>query len=328
MGVQGLSVRGYGVRGRSSSNVGVRGDSTDSNGVFATSTNGTGLFATSTNGIAIQASAPSYLGVYAAASTYGLYGTTSAGYGGVGVGSIGFYGSGTNVGLYGVTSTGNGVIASAGAGRGVYSTSTSNRAFEGHVQSGAAGLYVTNANGNAADITGSYIGLVARSNTFPLLLTDASGNDLFYVDGAGNLFYHGTLNHFASPASASTTQSAPPSKVQESGTGRLVFGQANIALSASFARSIDMRYGYQVIITPGADTRGLFVVSKTPYAFAVREMQNGRGNLNFDYVVYATTSGQSAVAASQNSGPRAMPIVPAPAPAVAEPKAPRIPQRP
>lgn len=299
MGIQGTSVRGYGARGKSTSGIGMRGDSTSGAGVEGTSGSSYAVFGQST----------SYLGVYGVGPTYGLYGSATTGYGVVGVSSnTGVYGSGTTYGAYGITSTGKGVFGTSGSGQAVYASSSTGRAFEGHTASGL-GLYVTNASGNGGDIAGSYVGVVARSNTFPLVVTNASGTNLFYVDGAGNVYYHGTLNHFASingaPTVTAYAQSTAPA-VEETGTARLVFGQATVPLSANFARSVDPRRGYQVFLTPGGETRGLYVLAKYAGGFMVREMGGGRGTLAFDYHVYASSAPTAAAAVQSVAAPQAL----------------------
>ncbi|MHB8241195.1 MAG: hypothetical protein ACYDHN_04310 [Solirubrobacteraceae bacterium] len=65
------------------------------------------------------------------------------------------------------------------------------------VSSGSQPLTVINEGGNATDVRGSYIGLLGRSAEYPLVLTNPNGtNNLMYVDGAGNIYYHGSLIKF------------------------------------------------------------------------------------------------------------------------------------
>lgn len=311
-GVFGTSVRGTGVSGASTGGYGVSGASSNNYGVIGNSTNSIGVTGISTN----------YLGVYGSGSTYGLYGAATAGYGVVGVSSnVGAYADAPTYGVYSI-SAGRAVFASTSGGIGVYSQSSTGRPFEGHT-SGGVGIYVTNGNGNGADITGSYIGVVGRSNTFPIIATDASGNDLFWVDGAGNVHYTGSLVQAASPRSGVrlyNPQSTTPA-VEETGTAQLRFGRANVYFSSNFARSIDSRRGYQVFLTPNADTRGLYVQGKYARGFIVREVAGGRGSFDFDYRVYARASQPEADAHAAE--PNA-PILRAPA----EPKALPIPLRP
>jgi len=277
IGVKGLSVRGIGTSGQSTSNLGVRGISSTSYGVSGTSTSATGVFGTSGSSIGTVGTSTSYISVYG-----------SAGY-------IGTYGNGTSYGSYGFSGSGRAVDGASSTGTGVYASTGTGFALEAH-SSGGLAAYVTNSNGNGGDVTGSYIGLVARSNTFPLVATNSSGGNLFYVDGAGNVFYHGSLSHFASVSGGATVttfgaQSATPA-MEDTGTARLIAGQATVALDPAFAASIDTRRVYQVFLTPGADTRGLYVASKSPTQFVVREVQGGRGSFAFDYHIYATEIGR------------------------------------
>jgi hypothetical protein len=232
--------------------------------------------------------------------------------------------------MYGISNSGKAVYGASSAGQGVYAQSSTGRAFEGHTN-GGIGAYVTNTSGNGGDFGGSYAGLIGRSNTFPLVITNASGGNLFYIDGNGNVYYHGSLSHFASPGGSpivtSYAQSTTPS-IEETGTARLAFGQANVAFSASFARSINASRVYQVFLTPGGDTRGLYVATKYTGGFTVKEMQGGRSNIPFDYHVYAVTGPSSAAQSAPSFGePRVMPVQPAAVPAITAPRTPAV-QRP
>lgn len=62
---------------------------------------------------------------------------------------------------------------------------------------GPSTLTVINEAGEATDVRGTYIALLGRSSEFPLVLTNPSGTEnLMYVDGAGNIYYHGSLIKF------------------------------------------------------------------------------------------------------------------------------------
>ncbi len=53
-----------------------------------------------------------------------------------------------------------------------------------------------NETGNASEFTGTYIGLLGRSDQYPLVLTNEKAENVMYVDGSGNIYYHGTLTKF------------------------------------------------------------------------------------------------------------------------------------
>ncbi len=57
-------------------------------------------------------------------------------------------------------------------------------------------LSARNYKGSAVEASGEYIGLLGRSATYPLVLTDPAGNNLMFVDAAGNVYYHGSLIKF------------------------------------------------------------------------------------------------------------------------------------
>jgi hypothetical protein len=158
-------------------------------------------------------------------------------------------------------------------------------------------LYVTapGKGADGSDISGTYIGVIGRGGSFPLVLTDPSGNDLMYVDVSGDIFYKGSLNQFDVTRQgqhvAAYTPQATSRTIEDVGSGRLVNGEAAVALDRTFAQSIDPRAPYHVFITPNGDTRGLFVAAKTGAGFIVRETQNGHGTLSFDYRVIASPLG-------------------------------------
>jgi hypothetical protein len=67
-----------------------------------------------------------------------------------------------------------------------------------------------------------------------------------------------------------------------------------VRLDPAFAASIDPRVAYRVFVTPDGDTpHGLFVAAKTAVGFIVREAQNGRSAVSFDYRVVATALGRA-----------------------------------
>ena len=67
-----------------------------------------------------------------------------------------------------------------------------------------------------------------------------------------------------------------------------------MTLDPTFASTIDTRRQYQVFVTPGGDTHGLYVTNKSPSQFVVREVQGGRGTFSFDYHIYAVAAGKGA----------------------------------
>lgn len=313
-GVRGQSTSGPGMFGSSNTNSGVSGVSTSSNGILGTSTSGPGVAAVSTNGDGLYARSNGGPGVYATSvannaitggstNGSGVYGSSSASSGVVGV-------SNNADGVYAVSTSGYALEAQSSVADAVHAVnSSSGTAVAALANSGDAVYAYTNAgigmaantgSGNGADITGTYIGVVGKapaSGGFPMVLGDTNNNDLFFVDGAGNVFYHGTLNTFLKTGRGDTligygTETTSPT-VEDTGSGQLVDGVAFVRLDAAYAQAIDMRAAYHVMLTPNGDTRGLFVATKSPSGFVVREVQGGRGTLAFDYHIYASAQGHA-----------------------------------
>lgn len=302
---------GSGVTGTSKKGPGVLGQGTTSYGVKATSSSADGVFGSSTTGTAgVAGTTP---------SNYGVYGYTTSTSGGIGVvgsssssNGIGLYGSASGsgtgsyayspsgYGLEGVTSSGYGLYADAfGTGTGVYVTAGTGYGVISY-SAGHVPFFGQNTNGNGLDVQGTYIGLIGRapaSGGFPLVLTDPSGNNLFYVDGAGNVNYKGNLNAFARLSGGGTVKSFSAKStlptVEDTGTAQLANGSAVVRLDPTFAATIDASDSYRVFVTPNGETHGLFVATKTAKGFIVREAQAGHANVSFDYRIVATALGQN-----------------------------------
>lgn len=334
-GVQGTSATGVGVVGKATNNIAIRGTSSSHAGVRGDSTSGQGLFGSSSSNNGVQGTT--------ASGSAGVFGqsTKAPGVFGQSTNADGVLGQSTNnSGIYGYSQNNIGVIGyGAGNSPGVFAASVGGNGIESHAESGTAvkalsvtgnalvattgggvGAYVSNSGGIGADIRGSNIGAVARApaSGFPILATDPNGSNLFFVVGNGDVYYHGTLNHFASvrggvATTYAATTTAPT--VEDTGSAQLVNGQAAVPLDGAFAQTIDARQPYRVLLTPDGDTRGLFVAKKTSAGFVVREVQGGRGSFSFDYRVVGASLGhanertviQSAAAVS---APNAKPVFP------------------
>jgi hypothetical protein len=328
-GVSGTSSSGYGVSGTSKSNDGVKAISTSSNGVSASSTSSFGVKGVSYSSYGLYGStsygSAAIFGSAGGGSTgvYGLSGYGDGvngisngsgdgvyGYSASGTGIVGYAAASTGTGIYGYTSgSGSGVYAQSAAGSGLYATSntgvglyansSSGYGLQSHTSTGPEALTAFNDGGNGSDIRGHYIGMIGRapaSGGYPLVLTDSNGNDLFQVDGAGNVAFTGQLQTLAIRAggavqSYSSTTTEPV--VEDFGTAQLNAGAASVALDPTFAGSIDMSVPYRVFITPDGDTHGLFVALKTARGFIVRESQGGRSSISFDYRIVASAQGQA-----------------------------------
>lgn len=88
-----------------------------------------------------------------------------------------------------------------------------------------------------------------------------------------------------------TAQSLPT--MEDFGEAQMVNGQAAVTLERTFASTIDRARSYLVFITPEGDSNGLYVASKTPNGFVVRESRSGHSTLGFQYRIVAHPYGDS-----------------------------------
>jgi hypothetical protein len=277
---------GIGVLGQANSGSGVSGTSTSGAGVMATSGSSYGLYASSTSGPGVEAYSGSGAGLSAGSSSADAIDAT-AGSGGVALSATGYSGAA--------------IKAAANMGGGV-------AAIEA-VNTGGSG-------GNGGDFDG-YFGLVGRSaggSGGPMVGTDSSGSTVFWIDYAGDVNYLGSLNQFlrtrgGEVATAYQTTAASPT-IEDDGTGHLVAGYCTVTLDPTFAQSIDLARPYHVVLTPDGDTRGLYVASKSPTMFVVREVQGGRNSLDFDYHIYAPALGHAGQQMHAMSPAQAAAIIP------------------
>jgi hypothetical protein len=63
------------------------------------------------------------------------------------------------------------------------------------------------------------------------------------------------------------------------------------AARSAFAGTVSETADYHVILTPNADSRGLYVINKTLTSFVVRESGGGTSSLSFDYRIVAKRRG-------------------------------------
>jgi hypothetical protein len=75
--------------------------------------------------------------------------------------------------------------------------------------------------------------------------------------------------------------------VEDYGQAQLVGGRAYVRLDPAFAATMSRSSPYLVFITPGGDSRGLFVANRTLQGFEVHENAGGRTTLAFDYRIVA-----------------------------------------
>jgi hypothetical protein len=319
--VSGAAVKGFGVQGSSRGIAGVLGigpprgaavaglAKTGGYGVYGESDGtGTGVYGYGAKGAGVYGYSENDVGVVGSGTAPASFGVEGLG-GGLGTGVYGSSQAATGVigasdssyGVDGTTRSGTGVFAKAsGTGDAIFAQSFAGYGVVAYTN-GQNALFARNANGNALDAGGSYIGVVARApasvNTFPFAGLDDSGNDVFLVDGVGDISFNGTLGPILQSKRGAGIRAFGPTSseptVEDTGTGQLVDGVARVPFDGIFAASIDARSSYRVFLTPDGDTRGLYVAQKAAGGFVVREAQGGRSSLRFDYRIVATAAGRA-----------------------------------
>ena len=115
------------------------------------------------------------------------------------------------------------------------------------------------------------------------------------IDVSGNLFCTGTLALAVRTAAdrqvALYTVQASESLMEDVGSGTLSNGTTVVQVAADFAQTIPADASYRVFLTPSGDCEGLYVTRKTATSFEVRELKNGKSNVQFDYRIVAHRKG-------------------------------------
>lgn len=83
---------------------------------------------------------------------------------------------------------------------------------------------------------------------------------------------------------------APEVLLQDYGVGTLVNGTAEIAIDPILAKNIhvDVTHPLKVFVTLEGDCNGIYVTNKSKNGFTVKELQNGRSNIDFSWQIVAT----------------------------------------
>lgn len=79
--------------------------------------------------------------------------------------------------------------------------------------------------------------------------------------------------------------------MEDFGSGELNSGVALIHIDPAFSGTVTADASYHVFITPNGDSKGLYVIAKTPTTFEVRESGGGTSSLTFDYRIVAKRRG-------------------------------------
>jgi hypothetical protein len=113
---------------------------------------------------------------------------------------------------------------------------------------------------------------------FSPLVANVDGGYPFYVDGAGNVRFTGTIGTFAHTAAGNVRAygaNATSPTVEDAGSATLRSGRARVALDPAFARSIEVMGRYRIFLMPDGDTNGLFVSERDPAGFVGHAGERG-----------------------------------------------------
>ena len=87
------------------------------------------------------------------------------------------------------------------------------------------------------------------------------------------------------------TISSPNSEIYLSGTGRLTDGMATVQFGYPYNELITTDIPITVVVTPTGDCNGIYVVETDAQGFRVKELNNGKSNVGFNWVAIGREKG-------------------------------------
>jgi hypothetical protein len=200
------------------------------------------------------------------------------------------YGVGDRIGVAGFSDTNWAVLGTAGTGGvGVYGISPFVATVGLAQGTSAIGVYGQTSGASGYGVLGSATA-VGGIGVYGL------GNPWAGVFGGG-VFINGALTVVNGAKSAAVPHpdgslrrlycvESPESWFEDFGEGQLVNGAACVTLDPDFLATVKDD-GYHVFLTPNGECEGLYIESKRPEGFDVREQRRGTANLTFSYRVVA-----------------------------------------
>jgi hypothetical protein len=223
-------------------------------------------------------------GVYGADNAQGS-GNYNAGVTGSSSTGLGVWGSSVNHwGVFGLgQGTGGGVVAQSFSGVSIAASPTSATEIQ----------TIQAIGGTSGDKVGSSLETVQADGTPGFWSDDNSNahvNGLLYTLGSCS---GGCARRSGEREASYAAQSSTPI-LQDIGEGRLIAGQARVAIDASLARAIDQRASYLVEVSAEGPSHGLYVADRTATSFRVVENDGGHATIPFGYRIVATPQGSHA----------------------------------
>jgi len=119
------------------------------------------------------------------------------------------------------------------------------------------------------------------------------------IGGDGDLSCTGQVKSLVSTGGGarkveSYAMQSPENWMEDFGSANLEKGVAVVTLDPAFAETVTADSSYHVFLTPNGDSKGLYVISKTPTTFEVRESGGGTSSLSFDFRITAKRRGYEA----------------------------------
>jgi hypothetical protein len=115
----------------------------------------------------------------------------------------------------------------------------------------------------------------------------------------GNFIATGTKSAVVQTGSYGNRQlyatESPENWFEDFGKTQLNGGRAIVKIDPVFVETVNTEYEYHVFLTPKADCKGLYVAEQSATSFEVRELQNGKSTIAFDYRVVAKRKGYEGV---------------------------------
>ncbi len=162
----------------------------------------------------------------------------------------------------------------------------------GTADDGHAGVFLNNSTGWSTLYVSN--GSTGGTGLFKTLM--ASSSDGACGIGSGSLSCTGQIKSLVSAGNGARTVEtyavqSPENWMEDFGSGQLEKGVAVVRIDPAFAETVTGDASYHVFLTPNGDSKGLYVISKTPTTFEVRESGGGTSSLSFDFRIVAKRRG-------------------------------------
>ena len=170
----------------------------------------------------------------------------------------------------------------------------------GTVDDGHAGVFINNSSGFSTLYVQNFgTGGTGESTGLFKTLMAKSADGTCGIGSGGSLSCTGQIKSLVSAGGGARTVEtysvqSPENWMEDFGSGELKSGVAVITIDAAFAETVTGDASYHVFLTPNGDSKGLYVISKTPTTFEVRESGGGTSSLTFDYRIVAKRRGYEA----------------------------------